>query len=175
MKTLSDVIEKLKGKTVKIGTRNGSGFIFCDKVDDNFKRIMIVKHHSYNNRTRRLLNGVEDRLSNLDKIYEDKLEERLNTLKKIKKNFTTKKIEKIKKELKEKKAREKELLPKQINELQYCIATGFMGRPVIDKYDDILKEEKGVVIVIIKGCERGGYWTVEEYKKRCRYEKEEIY
>ena len=170
MKTLSDVVESLKGKTIKLGTKNGSGFIFCSKVKDNFKLEMSAKHASHNVGLKRLKSGIENRLNNLDKIYEEKFNERLKNLKRKDK----KTIKKIKASLEQSKQEEKVKLPKLIKEYDYCISTPFLQRPIVDKYADILKEEKGVVIVIIKGYERGGYWTVEEYQKRNKNETKEI-
>lgn len=170
MKLLSDVVESLKGKTIKLGTKNGSGFIFCSKVKDNFKLEMSAKHAYHNAGLKKLKNGIENRLNNLDKIYEDKFNERLKNLKKKDK----KSIAKIKASLEQSKQVEKVKLPKLIQEYDYCISTPFLKRPVIDKYADILKEEKGVIVIIIKGYERGGYWLVEEYQKRNKNETKEI-
>ena len=195
--TLEEYLRHLpKGvKLVKIGSKQGISFFYCDKVSEKTFTELAKISQKYLSRMKAELKikvGLmshfeeywEDRIAKImkitDKSYQKKLLEEAGKGKdkeKAKERVAKKKKE-IEKKLKElpkvleSNYKEKERMaisvPKRIKELEKDIPafTSLLERQVVETYKGISQDEPNCLIIEIKGKEKGDYWSVIEYQDR---------
>lgn len=166
---LVEILEKYKGKKIKIGFNKGSNFIFCDSCDDDTETILNVIEEKKISEIRDTLTNALIKLETLendgiDKFVESEIE-RIELLNKKRtamgeKPLRIPPIEKI--EVKYYKSISN--LKKSIDKYEKCLS---MNHPVLDaevveKYKSIY--EDNTIIIICAGFITGQYWTVEEYQ-----------
>lgn len=149
---------------VKIGSKQGSSFFYCGKGREAIKELNKINKQlvKQNLNTLKILN---DRLKNLDKVYEERIK---LALAKGKITDTESYIASVNIE----KERERARLPKKIQEVQWCIDTHILDRQVQEIVEGICYDEYPCKIVYVKGIEQGKYWLISEYKNK-RVEKED--
>ena len=157
-KTLLETLNKTKFQkvNVKIGSKQGSSFFYCgsgsNAIPHISKKIDGTMLRQAQNRKKLLIN----RLTNLDKIYQDRINKAI-------KSGKVKNKEKYIAEVEILKERERKVLPTKISEIEYDISVRLLDRPVQEIVDGISPDEKPCKIIYIKGHEIGKYWTVKEY------------
>ena len=131
----------LKGK-VKIGANNGSGFIWCGTVKDDIWSIL-------DDETKKSYKSLKTDLKQAEK----RVKSQIDYVKRVKPKY---------------KESEKDRL-KQLVEIRYMLKDFYenfkplQDREVVEIYDSVY--EYGVDIIIIKGNERGKWWTCAECER----------
>ena len=157
---------------VKIGSYKGNSFFYCGKGRDCIPTLTRSIDRITKKRLRMETEHLEERLNNLDKIYENRLKEtikRVNTSKS--KRYVN--INKVKEDLEKAKARELKKLPKEIEIRKQELQVHLLDREVVEVIEGICPDEKPCRIIYIKGHEKGAYWTIDEYENKTgKYEDE---
>ena len=159
-KTLIELLQdkKYQKTNIKVGSKSGSGFWYCGKGDKAFSIPDIKKiRERLLKQSKGLLKQLQNRLLNLDSIYDKTLERAKNKVKDY---------DKYAQRINIKRERERVMLPKKIVSVEYDIATNLFDRPVQEIVEGISPDEKPCWIIYIKGNEKGAYWTIAEYTKR---------
>ena len=165
-RTLNSVLGTLKrnkGVFVKIGSVNGSGFWYCERLSVNSNEQIGGENLKMVLKEQRQLEKAKKQLSNLDQYYDNYIESWLKNPRNKKKTETQKQTF-IANQMKSKEI-DRERLPKFVEELEYNLSINFLNRPVVEIVDGISPDEPNTKIIYIKGYERGNYWTIKEYKK----------
>lgn len=187
--TLEEQLKQLvKGNhLVKLGTRKGAGFFYCDKLTKETHKEIVKISRSYLSRLKSELKVKKDLWANFDDYWKDRMKNIKKILSKRYREYIISKAPKnkqdnvrkaleqrvndlpevIKRNLKEKKLM-KESLPKKIVSLEKAIQSfvPFLERDIVETYNGISIDEPNCKIVIIKGNEVGDYSTVIEYQDR---------
>lgn len=157
-KTLQEALSKNKFQSVnvKIGSKQGSSFFYCgsgsNAISHISKKIDSAMLRQAQNRKKLLTN----RLTNLDKIYQDRINKAI-------KSGRVKNKEKYIADVEKLKEHERKVLPTKISEIEYDISVRLLDRPVQEVVDGISPDEMPCKIIYIKGHEIGKYWTIKEY------------
>ena len=157
-KTLQEILDKNKFQNVnvKIGSKQGSSFFYCgsgsNAISHIVKKIDSAMLRQAQNRKKLLTN----RLTNLDKIYQDRINKAI-------KSGRVKNKEKYIADVEKLKEHERKVLPTKISEIEYDISVRLLDRPVQEVVDGISPDEMPCKIIYIKGHEIGKYWTIKEY------------
>lgn len=173
-KTLSELLTAniYQKINVKIGSIKGNSFFYCGKGRDALSALSRSVDRIAKKRLKMETEHLEERLENLDKIYETRLKEtikRVNTSKS--KRYVN--IEKVKEDLEKSKARELKKLPKEIEIRKQELEVHLLDREVVEVIEGISPDEKPCRIIYIKGHEKGAYWTIDEYENKTgKYEDE---
>ena len=159
---LRNCLKDYKGQLVKIGSKGGISFWFCDKVNTNINKHIQDISDNYHNQLKRASKNKKYRLAHLEEIYEGKINKFNNKIKNPKKRQEY--LEKATK----RKNKELELLPKQIMSIggQLKSWTDLLERKVVDVYKGISPDETDTMVIMIRGQEKGKYWTIKEYQDR---------
>ncbi len=141
--TVEETLKKYEGRNVKIGAKNGSGFIYCGVVRDGLYDWLKTKTEAQLERIDQLRGMWEYRLKDpegymleLGVYYPDDAQ-RHNIMGYAERQF--RKYDKMLKNF------------KNINSSE-----------VLEEYKSILPEERGTMIIIFDGVARGTFWTIEE-------------
>lgn len=154
---------------VKVGA--SSGFFYCGiakELDDDLLDYLNVTFKKYFKDKKKEL---DDYLKHFEEIWEKDLRLRYSQLELVAKmenrNVTKAEIEKCKEEwLEDKKVRSKKQrelvgLTKYLENWE-----NIANREIIETYKSIdANEPEGTIICIVKGMEKGNYWTTNEYNR----------
>lgn len=172
---------------IKVGTRKGAGFFYCDTISSKTLKEIEKISNKYLSNLKSELKVKKDLWKNFDKYWK----ERIDNISKIKSAVYRKRIisktpkdkqEEMKKKLEaklkefpktlKKNLKEREhmriALPKRIETLEKEIPSfvPLLDRVVISTYDAISPDEPNTKIIIVKGKENGDYSNVVEYQDR---------
>ena len=160
-KTLRELLKEKKYQecNIKVGSKGGSSFWYCGKVLPYLTVPLInEEREKLLEQSKRTLKLVENRIKNLDKIYERIINENKGKHKNDYDKWLAKTIKKRENERKQ--------LPKRKARVEYDIAIHLLDRPVLEVVEGISPDEKPCWIVYVKGEENGDYWTIKEYEKK---------
>lgn len=168
---LLSTISHRKGYSIKVGSIDGNGFIYCHKVDSNTIDEIRTNYTKTKAREQKLMKKSKWQLENLDLFYEQKINHWLT----LKKNQPPKAKKELKKwehkrdmfvnKLMKLKESDKNRLPQYIAHLNWDIYHDYFERKVVDMVDGISPDEPNTKIIYVEGYERGNYWTIKEYTK----------
>ena len=167
-KTLREVLEQgiYQKVNVKVGSKQGSSFFYCGKgkyaVFEISKKIQKEMKAQIAQQKRNL----ENRLLNLDKIYQEKKESAL-------KDGKIKNVAEYIKALDKSYKKEKQKLPLDIVAREWELSVPLLDRPVEEVVMGISPDEYPCKIIYIKGHELGKYWTIAEYVGKEKLHKED--
>lgn len=135
---LGDLLEKYKGKYIKIGARKGTGFIYCDKcTSKTFDELRMISDRDlidYKNTIERKKYALAgSKLTNIER--------------RTAKNVLNETQEKLNNYIK--------ILDRDVVDVYKAVDCPDIYKPMID-----------IVAIIIEGSEPGKYWTLNEYQNR---------
>ena len=159
--------KKYQDTNIKVGSKSGTSFFYCGKGDKAYS-IPAIRNARENllKQIKVHYDSLTYRYKHLDKIYEETYEKARSEKRKVKD------FEAYHKKMEIRKERERISLPKKIKNFQYDLDTHLLDRPVQEVVYGISPDEKPCWIIYIKGNEVGAYWTIKEYLKRHKGEKE---
>ena len=193
---LRTLLSKCEYSNVKIGCKDGSGFIYCDtlttstsyqlsKISKNYLNKYIQELETKTNYMNNFDTYWETRIANLMKIkdrswrnkvvlsvpLEQQEDKRKELDKKLKLLPTT-----LKRTIEERDYK-KVAIPKRIKELKKLIPhwVNFIDREVVETYEAISIDEQDTLIILVKGNDLGKYVSLKEYRERKTKKTEDLY
>jgi hypothetical protein len=169
---------------VKLGSKDGAGFIFCGKLEDlvpldgNFRKAQLSKFRS-------ALATAEERLAHFEEDWDNYREGRIFAFRNARKtcleesgpDFEPKAFPKDKYPDEEAFAKHVDEVEKpgklktrqtRVNKYRNAIEnyTDILDRPVVDAYESLIANEDGShdLIIIFEGVESGPWWSRDEYE-----------
>lgn len=150
--TVRDLGKNYLGVTIKLGAKGGQAYLWGGYIDDKFVETMHKVSVDY-------YTGLKKRLSKLSyenpKVLRERWEEMCDNRIKRGANPNIKDPEKFK-IFKARRDSQIRAAKKKVKEF-----TSILDREIVDSYESVA--EKGVVIFLYDGYEKGNYWTVKEY------------
>ena len=172
---LYEALEQYKGYDVKLGTNEGSAYVFCGASDANTIHTMrLISEKHYNSLSRQLFKLMY-KMNNFDKLHElkenriiaawrDRDNEKVKEVKAYKKYLKLPTIVEVKERLAEEKARDYKRTTKQYAKLTDYLTgwTDFLERDVTTIYNSLTDY---TYKILFEGIENGAYWTKQEYER----------
>lgn len=186
---LNELLHKkiLKGKNIKIGSKGGVSFFYADRVGSQTNKDLKEINEMYKNKIIEEINELEGYMANFDTYWANRVEmaKKVADAEWVKHTLekTQPKDRKAKKkELEQKKKNLESYLnvlektknfykvsyPKRIAKLKKQLNSymPLWERTVVEIYPSINTDELDTVIILIRGFEKGDYWTITEYQDR---------
>lgn len=163
---LKNCLKDYKGKNIKIHSQKGICFWYCDKVGKTTEQEINEINDKYISQLKKTLVNKKYRLSHLDTIYDTKIanyQKRAKTSKAIKS-----KLPKLIEKANTQREKERNRLPTFIMSISSQISSWnhLLERKVVDIYEGISPDELNTYIIVVRGQEKGNYWTIKEYQDR---------
>lgn len=170
--TVSEYLKENKNQIIKIGTLNGSSFLYCGVIDDYTEKQLSDILDRERDTAISKLNKDKNQFDNFDTFWERSKTNKKNMF--MYKNFLelNKAVdEKIMiaydTKLERGKLNKYDKLKSKINYYYMLINQwkSVQDRKVIETYKTYESKDLDINVLIMDGYEIGKYWTVEEFKK----------
>ena len=162
MKTCRDILKELYGRHVRIGFKNGTSFMYCNKVTDSTEAEIKAEQNKFVEKVRTSNENAKIDIANFESAGLEKFSYKM---KKNGRRFSSKDLkERYNNLLNQKKNYIKKTEDRLIFITKIC-PDFILDCEVVEGFMSTDPEEPETVIILLNGDFDGDYWNEEEYLK----------